>query len=270
MIGVAGVVEEAGLFPLAPANVGLGWQLTDKPAVGRVDGDGFLVDVLALHECLVATLGDSAEVVVDVMFGMPIVPMQVPIQRLHVLATADHEGVGAIDVVRTVNAVADSLRRMLAGVEMLATEVGQSPIGRQLCRRKLGQHRESHRRSPRRLQRQRTSRCLQANTFPESDNANGSSPTLRCLPSTAAALRTGGRRSLRSVRVAGTAMVRGVDRSQSFKRSSRRSRLIRKQRSTILSVTHDRRRPLARVRLRGICVGTFGWRFGQVTWRQRG
>ena len=57
VVGVLGVVEEAGLFPLAAADVRLGGKLADHPAIRRVDGDRFFVDVFALHEGLVATLG---------------------------------------------------------------------------------------------------------------------------------------------------------------------------------------------------------------------
>ena len=62
---------------------------------------------------------------------LPLVPVQVPVEHFHVLAAADHEGVGAIDVVGAIDMVADSLRRMLAGEEVLATEVSESPVGRQ-------------------------------------------------------------------------------------------------------------------------------------------
>ena len=41
--------------------------------------------------------------------------MKVPVEHFHVLATADHERMSAIDVVGSVNVVADSLRRMFAG-----------------------------------------------------------------------------------------------------------------------------------------------------------
>ena len=76
VVRVAGVFEEAGLLPLASADVGLGRQLADQPAVRRVNSDGLLVDVAALDESLVATLGQAAEVMIDVMFVVPVVPMQ--------------------------------------------------------------------------------------------------------------------------------------------------------------------------------------------------
>lgn len=55
-----------------------------------------------------------------------------PVQRLHVVTATDHESVRAIDVVRAVDVLADSVWRMLSGIQMLAAEVGQSPIRRQL------------------------------------------------------------------------------------------------------------------------------------------
>ena len=57
VVGVLGVVEKAGLFPLAAADVGFGGKLADHPSIGRVDGDRFFVDVFALNEGLIATLG---------------------------------------------------------------------------------------------------------------------------------------------------------------------------------------------------------------------
>ena len=164
-----------------------------------------------------------------------------PIQRLHVLATADHERVRAIDVVGAIDVFADLLRRMFAGVKMLAAEVGQSPVGRQLIDELRAIARRSRRRIPRRLQTQRTSRCVRSGTFPGSAGAIGSIPTLRCRLATAAALRRGGRRSRRNARVRGTATDRAVVRSHSRSRSVRRSRLIRKQRSTIDSALQHRR-----------------------------
>ncbi len=132
VVGVAGVVEETGLFPLSSADVRLGRKLAHHPAIGRVDGDRFLLDVLALNEGLVPTLSQTAEVMVDVVPLLPIVPVKMSVQGLHVLATADHEGMRAIDVVGSIDVFADSLRRMLAGKQVLPAEVSESPVGRQL------------------------------------------------------------------------------------------------------------------------------------------
>lgn len=132
MIGVSRVVEEPRLIPLAATDVGLGRQLSDHPAVRRVDRNRLTLHVLALHERFVSTLDETSEMMVDVMLGVPFVPGQMPVQRLHVVSTADHESVRAIDVVRAVNVLADSVWRMFSGVQMLAAKVGQSPIRWQL------------------------------------------------------------------------------------------------------------------------------------------
>ena len=53
--------------------------MSDEPTIGRVDRDGFLLDVLSLDESLVATLDQSTEVMVDVMLGVPVVPGEMAI-----------------------------------------------------------------------------------------------------------------------------------------------------------------------------------------------
>ena len=132
MVSVLGVIEESRLTPFATADVRFSRQLPDEPTIGRVDRDRLALDVLPLNKRLVAALDETSEMMVDVMLGVPIVPSQMPIQRLHVVAATDHESVGAIDVVRAVDVLADFLRRVLSGVQVLAAEVGQSPIRRQL------------------------------------------------------------------------------------------------------------------------------------------
>ena len=129
MVGVLGVVEEPRLLPLATANVGFRGQLSDEPAIRHVNGDRFLADVFALNESFVAALGEPPQVVIDVVLVVPIVPVEMAIQRLHRVTTAHHESVSAGDFLGPVNVFAHFLRRMLASVKMLTTEVGESPVG---------------------------------------------------------------------------------------------------------------------------------------------
>jgi hypothetical protein len=58
-------------------------------------------------------------VMIDVMLQMPIVPVQVTIECLHRCATTNHERMRAIDVVRSIDSIADLLGRMLGSVEVL-------------------------------------------------------------------------------------------------------------------------------------------------------
>lgn len=269
MVGVSRVIEKAGLFPLAPADVRFGGQLPNEPTIGRVNGDGFFVDVLALHQCLIATLGDSSEVMVDVVLGVPIVPMEVTIESFHVLATTDHERVRAIDVVRTIDAVADSLRRMFARVEVLAAEVRQSPIGRQFINVGLDGCGEIVDEAGVVFKDDVAVDTFEQTLFQDQAMRTVTSPRSvsgfplrwRC---TAAAVDGGEplwlweRPWFRELaEPIFQAIVAAVEVDQEATLDN-------------LSVTHDRRRPLARVRLQGTCVGIFGWRFGRVTWRQRG
>jgi len=131
VVGISGVVEEPSLIPLATANVRLRRQLSHHPAIGRVDRDRFSLHVLTLNQCLVTTLNEAAEMVVNVVFVVPIVPRQVSIQGFHVVTTPHHERMRAIDVVRSIDVFIHLLRRMLAGVQVLSTEIRQSPVGRQ-------------------------------------------------------------------------------------------------------------------------------------------
>jgi len=131
MICVSGVIEESRLTPFATADVRLGWQLPDEPPIRCVNPDGFLLNVLPLDQSLVASLDQSTEVMVDVMLGMPIVPSQMTIERLHRITTAHHKRVRAIHVVRSIDMFANLVRRVLAGVEVLAAEIRHSPVGRQ-------------------------------------------------------------------------------------------------------------------------------------------
>ncbi len=83
MVGILGIVEESGLGPLATADVRFGRQLADEPTIGRVDRDRFFLDVLALNQGFIAPLSQSAQVMIDVMLQMPVIPVQVTIQSLH-------------------------------------------------------------------------------------------------------------------------------------------------------------------------------------------
>ena len=65
---------------------------------------------------------------VDVMFDLPLVPVQMTVNGLHGIATTDHEGMSAIDVVGSVDVLADLLRRSATSVEVLSAQVGQSPV----------------------------------------------------------------------------------------------------------------------------------------------
>ena len=132
MIGVSRVVEKPRLIPFATTDIRLGWQLSDHPTVRRIDRNRLTLDVLSLNERFVATLDEAAEMMVDVMLGVPIVPGQMSVQGFHVVTATDHESVGAIDVVRAVDVLADFVRRMFSRVQVLAAEVGHSPIRRQL------------------------------------------------------------------------------------------------------------------------------------------
>ena len=81
VVGCLGIVEESGLGPLATADVGLGRQLADEPAIGGVNRNRLLLDVLALNQGFISPLSQSPQVMIDMMLQMPIVPVQVTVQQ---------------------------------------------------------------------------------------------------------------------------------------------------------------------------------------------
>ena len=110
----------------------LALDVAHEPTIGRVNGERFLIDGLRLNHHLISTLGEAAKVMIDVMLYVPLVPVQLAIKRFHCPSTSYHECVCAIDIEWSVNALTDFLWRMLTGVEMLTSEICQSPIVRKL------------------------------------------------------------------------------------------------------------------------------------------
>lgn len=131
MVRIASVVEESGLLSLAAANVRLGRELAHQPSIRRINCKRFFIDRFRLDHHLVPALREATKVMIDVMLYMPLIPVQMAIEGLHCQPTSYHECMRSIDIERTINALADFLWRMLAGVEMLSAEISQSPIVRQ-------------------------------------------------------------------------------------------------------------------------------------------
>ena len=67
VVGILGIVEEPGLGPLATADVGLGRQLADEPAIGGVNRNRLFLDILALDQGFVSPLSQSPQVMIDVV-----------------------------------------------------------------------------------------------------------------------------------------------------------------------------------------------------------
>ncbi len=123
VVSIASVVEESCLLPLSAANVRLGRELTHEPSIRRVNGKRFFIDRFRLDHHLVPALREATKVMIDVMLYVPLVPVQMTIESFHRQTPSHHECMRSIDIERTINALADFLRRMLAGVEMLSPEI---------------------------------------------------------------------------------------------------------------------------------------------------
>ncbi len=123
VVGILGIVEESGLGPLATTDVGFSRKLADEPAIGCVNRNRLFLNVLALDQGFVSPLSQTTQVMIDVMLQMPVIPIEVTIECLHRCATTHHECMRTIDVVGSVDTVADLLGRMLGSVKVLTSEV---------------------------------------------------------------------------------------------------------------------------------------------------
>ena len=79
VVGILGIVKESRLRPFATADVRFGRKLAHEPAIRRVNRDRLFLDILTLDQGFIAPLSQSPEVVIDVMFHMPVIPVQVTI-----------------------------------------------------------------------------------------------------------------------------------------------------------------------------------------------
>ena len=70
---------------------------------------------------------------VDMMLAMPVSPCEMTVKRLHGLAPTHHKGMRTIHVVGLVDMIRDFLRWVLGGIQVLTTEVCQTPVRGELA-----------------------------------------------------------------------------------------------------------------------------------------